>query len=100
MSIPGQTDSFEVTVLHGFSTGRVGGLQIDYFSLFLPIVPSRFPDTTLPTDPAVFEPALSMPGVTAGVGIKHHTDPSFWPFGVSAPGPLLTASVAAVRRGA
>jgi hypothetical protein len=79
-----QCDQFGLTVARGFRVGQVAGLSVDYFSLVLPIVPTRFPDASLPRNPNIFDLNLQYAGAPlASVVISHYASPDLafvdWP---------------------
>jgi len=56
---PPVVDVFRVDVPTGFSSGRIAERTIDNFTMALSILPSRWPDSSLPIDPAVFQAGLA-----------------------------------------
>lgn len=83
-----------VTMDRGFPES-VAGLSIDFAVASLTITPSRHPDVSLPTNPAVFTAAIA--AEPFGIALKHHDDPAFASFGLLAPGALLTGEITRVR---
>lgn len=55
-------DVFRVDAPTGFRFGRVAGQTIPRFWLGLLIIPSRWPNQSIPLDPAVFDPGFAFPG--------------------------------------
>jgi hypothetical protein len=89
-------EQFTVTVNDGFSSGQIGGLPINVGVFNLQIVPTQFPNATLPADPHVFDAALGAPG--GGVFLVQHAfDPSLAVLGLLAPGSRLQGQVTSVR---
>jgi len=86
--------TIHVTMDRGFPES-VAGLSIDFAVASLTITPSRHPNVSLPTNPAVFTAAIAEEPF--GLALKHHDDPTFASFGLLAPGALLTGEITRVR---
>ncbi len=84
----------------GFHSGQVAGLPIHYFTIALPIAPSRFPDTSLATDSALFDQGLRDRPDNATFYVKYIPDPAFRTPGIDviAIGPVLVGRITAIRR--
>jgi hypothetical protein len=55
-------DVFRVEAPTGFRVGRVAGQAMHRFWLGLVIIPSRWPNQSIPLDPTVFDPGFAFPG--------------------------------------
>jgi len=95
----GTGDQFGVTIVRGFRSGQVAGLGIDCFLIVLPIVPSRFPDASLPRAPSIFDLTLQYAGAPlARVDICHYASPDLWPLALEGPGATrLEGQISTVR---
>ena len=87
--------TYTIVLPHGFSSGVLGGLTVDYAEITLPIVPSRYPDITPPRDLAAFQPAIQLK-LGSVVMLKHSIDTSLG-LGQFSPGSLLFAAVTGIQ---
>ena len=58
---PPIVDLFRVDVPNGFASGRIGGRTMDRFTMTLSILPSRWPDSSLPLNADVFQSGFNFP---------------------------------------
>jgi hypothetical protein len=84
----------------GFKSGQVAGLPIHFFSLALPLAPSRFPDTSLSLDDELFSQGLRERPASASFTLKYIPNPSFRLPGIEviATGTVLSGGITSVRR--
>jgi hypothetical protein len=88
-------ETYTIVLPHGFSSGTLAGLSVDYVEITLPIVPSRYPDVTPPRDLAAFQPAIQL-RLGSIVMLKHNAN-NVLDLGVFTPGTLLFAAVTGIE---
>ena len=54
-------DVFSVQVPNGFGSGRIAGQTISRFAMALLMIPSRWPDRSLPVNPSLFQSGFTTP---------------------------------------